>query len=81
MKVKKARIVYVNDEQREGYNVEILVKENKYDFDEWGLDSFFPMVKRDGADADEEKNFIHFSLINKIAMLQRQGYTITFPHL
>ena len=78
---KKARIIYVNDDNKEGYSVEILTADSEYDTGEWGLDCFFPMVKREGADEGEERNFVHFSLVNKIASLQRMGYTITFPHL
>lgn len=76
--MKKARIRYINDDKREGYAVEILSQE-KFNF-EWGLDSFYPLVRREGCDENEERNFVHFSLINKIGDLNRMGYKIQFPH-
>lgn len=69
----KARVKYYADYNgREGYAVEI------HSEGEWGLDMFFPCVRREGADEDEEKNFIHFSLINKISQLTELGYKISF---
>ena len=69
----KARIDYCdNYHGQEGYSVEICINGI------WGLDSFFPLVRREGAKEDEEKNFVHFGLINKIAQLNDMGYTVTF---
>ena len=69
--MKKAKVQYhENYYGQEGYAVEI------FSDDDWGLDSFFPCVRREEADEDEGKNFVHFSLINKIAQLNRLGYQI-----
>lgn len=73
MKEKKlARISYINNEEREGYLVEILSD------NEWGLNSFYPLARRENATEEEEKNFIHFSILNKINELQRLNYKIVF---
>ena len=69
---KLARISYINNEEREGYLVEILSD------NEWGLNSFFPLTRRENAEENEEKNFIHFSILNKINELQRLNYKIVF---
>lgn len=67
----KARIKYQeNYNGREGYTVEI------FSDGEWGLDTFFPLVARAGAEDTNEKNFVHFGIINKIAELQLLGYKI-----
>ena len=71
--MKKANVKYYeNYYGQEGYAVEILNDGS------WGLDTFFPCVRREGADEGEDKNFVHFSLINKIAQLNRLGYQIEF---
>lgn len=70
MKTKKARIKYCEDfDGQEGYAVEIFTN------GEWGLDSFYPLVKRD---EHEENNFVHYSLINKIHELSDYNYKISF---
>lgn len=69
--MKKARVRYVNDDN-EGYAIEILSD------GEWGLDTFYPLTKRIDAGADEEKNFVHFSIINKISELYKLGYKTSF---
>lgn len=68
--MKKARIIY-ETEPREGYRVEIMVD------NEWGTNSFFPLVRREYASAEEERNFIHFSILNKIKELHELGYEIS----
>ena len=70
MEERIARVVYVNDDKKEGYKVET------YMDGEWGLDCFCPLVRRENANEDEEKNFVHFSLINKIKQLNDLGYSI-----
>lgn len=72
----RARVRYENTDRREGYVIEICVE--KQSFDDWAFESFFPFVRREGASDDEEKNFIHFSIINKIAELTDLGYKVTF---
>ncbi len=73
MKPKKARIRYYEDfNGQEGYAVEIFTDS------EWGLDSFYPLVKRDGADKHEKNNFVHYTLINKIRELYDYGYKVSF---
>lgn len=70
--MKKARVKYVNDDRKEGYAVELFLD------GEWAFSSFYPLVRRENANEDEEKNFVHFSLINKISELQELGYKILF---
>lgn len=73
----KARVRYCIDYNgQEGYAVEI--RPDGVAFDDYGLESFFPLVRREGADAEEEKNFVHFGLINKISALRDMGYTVIF---
>lgn len=70
----KAKIIYHSGKGRissEGYEIRIQGADG-----EWGMDKFFPLVRRENADADEEKNFIHFSFLNEIANLQAFGYKI-----
>lgn len=69
----KARIKYCpNYHGKEGYTVEIFTE------GEWGLDSFYPLVRREGAGDEEDRNFLHFGIVNKIAQLSVLGYTIMF---
>ena len=68
---KIARIRYIKNEEREGYLVELL------DDNEWGLNSFYPLTRRENA-REEEKDFIHFSILNKINELQQLNYSIIF---
>ena len=69
----KARVKYYTDYNgKEGYAVEIRTDEG------WGLDTFYPLVRREGANEEEEKNFVHFGIINKIAELEILGYSVTF---
>lgn len=72
MKEKVARIRYIQDQEREGYIIELLCD------DEWGMNSFFPLVRRENAEESEEKKFIYFSILNKIDELQRLDYKIIF---
>lgn len=69
---KLARISYINNEEREGYLVEILSD------NEWGLNSFYPLVRRENAREEEEKDFVHFGILNKINELQQLNYRIIF---
>ena len=69
----EARIKYeTNFNGKEGYAIETFLD------DEWGLCSFFPLVKKQGAEETDENNFIHFSILNKISELQQLGYNISF---
>lgn len=73
----KARVRYCKDYNgQEGYAVEICTE--RQTFDDWDLESFFPLVRREGADQDEDRNFVHFGLISKISQLNDLGYTVTF---
>lgn len=73
----RARVKYYQDYNgKEGYAVEICTE--RVAFDDWGLDTFFPFVRREGAREDEERNFVHFGLINKIAQLTELGYKVSF---
>lgn len=72
----KARIRYYrNYNGREGFAVEICTERNT--FDDWGLDSFYPLVRREKANEYEERNFLHFGIINKITQLIDLGYTVS----
>ena len=73
METMRAVVKYYSDYNgREGYAVEIFSE------GEYGLDTFFPLVRRENCDEDEERNFVHFGLINKIGQLNRMGYNILF---
>ena len=69
---KLARIRYIKNEEREGYLVELL------DDNEWGLNSFYPLVRRENAIEEEEKDFVHFGILNKINELQQLNYSVIF---
>lgn len=73
-RVLKAKIQYEADHNgKEGYAIKVNGADG-----EWGLDSFYPLVRREGANPDEERNFIHFGIVNKIAQLLDLGYSVTF---
>ena len=69
---KLARISYINNEEREGYLVEILSD------NEWGLNSFYPLTRRENAREEEEKDFVHFGILNTINELQKLNFRIIF---
>ena len=73
MKQRTARVKYetATDNGKEGYAVEILTDEG------WGLDTYYPLVKREGEERDV-CNFVHFSLINKLSELNSLGYEVYF---
>ena len=56
------------DDGREGYAINI------FSDGEWGLDSWFPLVAREGGDG--ETDFVHWSILNKLSQLQNLGYDI-----
>ena len=68
---KIARIRYIKNEEREGYLVELL------DDTEWGLNSFYPLTRRENA-TEEDKDFIHFGILNTINELQKLNFRIIF---
>ena len=69
---KLAKISYINNEEREGYLVEILSD------NEWGLNSFYPLVRRENEREEEEKDFVHFGILNTINELQKLNFRIIF---
>ena len=69
---KIARIRYIKNEEREGYLVEILSD------NEWGLNSFYPLVRRENAREEEEKDFVHFGILSTINELQKLNFRIIF---
>ena len=71
-KEKIARIRYIKNEEREGYLVELL------DDNEWGLNSFYPLVRRENAREEEEKDFVHFGILSTINELQKLNFRIIF---
>ena len=69
---KIARIRYIKNEEREGYLVELLGG------NEWGLNSFYPLTRRENATEKEEKDFVHYGILNTINELQQLNYRIVF---
>lgn len=69
---KVARIRYIKNEEREGYLVELL------DGEEWGLNSFYPLTRRENATEEEDKDFINFTILYLINQLQEFNYRIVF---
>lgn len=66
----KAKIIYKEEYfGSEGYAVEIFID------GEWELDSFYPLTNKEG---NEEKDFVSFQIINKMAQLQDLGYKLIF---
>ena len=71
-KEKIARIRYIKNEEREGYLIELL------DENEWGLNSFYPLTRRENAREEEEKDFVHFGILSTINELQKLNFKIIF---
>ena len=71
--MKHARIRHQKDfpQLGEGYVVEILVK------GEWHFESFFGLQHGIMDNIDDERNFIHFSILNKIRNLADLDYSIS----
>ncbi len=69
---KIARIRYIKNEEREGYLIELL------DENEWGLNSFYPLTRRENATEEEDKDFVHFGILSTINELQKLNYSIIF---
>ena len=70
----EAKITFHQDfNGKEGYTIDIRSNSTE----NWGLNSFYPLVKREGATIEEEQNFVHFSIINRINELIQLGYKIT----
>ena len=67
-----ARVQYeIRENKREGYSIQIKLKSG-----EWGEYIFFPMIAREGTD---EKAFVHWSILKKLAELQGIGYKVELP--
>ena len=67
-----AKVLYSKRENgSEGYSVQILLQSG-----EWAEDSFFPLIPREGS---TEKNFVHWSILKKIAELHNIGYAVELP--
>lgn len=67
----QARVRY--DAEKDGYALE--VKSAKED--EWGLDTFYPCFKREGAEDREEAGYVHYGLLAEISRLLSIGYEVT----
>lgn len=65
--MKNARVIY--NEEHDSFDVEILSN------GDWGLESRYPCVCKDGQ-AILGANYIHFSILRKIADLQWMGYQV-----
>lgn len=74
LKTKYARVKYYKDYAPfgEGYAVEI------YYNNDWELDRFFSLQHCIIDKPEDEKNFIHFGIINKIRELDNLGYEISW---
>ena len=62
------------EDGREGYAINILGHDG-----EWAMDSWFPLVAKIGADAvgaENETDYVHWTLLMKLAHLQNTGYKI-----
>lgn len=71
--MKTARIKYYEDfNGREGFAIEIQDIDGTF-----GLDTFFPCVRRENADNDEDYNFLHYGIVTKIKTLLSLGYSLT----
>lgn len=70
--MKQVRVKYYSHYNggKEGFALEIKSTDNE----EWGLSYFFPCVRREGADEDEEKNFVHYRIINELKQAIELGY-------
>ncbi|MGN0180386.1 MAG: hypothetical protein ACI4DY_13265 [Monoglobaceae bacterium] len=61
------------EDGREGYAINILTD------DGWSLESWYPLVAKVGADkvgAENETDYIHWSILRKLANMQDYGYEI-----
>lgn len=70
-----ARVKYYENNKKpgkEGFAIELRTE----DEDDWGLDIFCPLVRREGASEDEEADFIHFSALKELVKLAEYGYII-----
>lgn len=78
--MKKARIKYYENYKTGNGQVEGVAVEIMTDGDGWGLDCFFPLVAKIGADqvgAENQRDFVHWRILRKIGELIAYGYTIT----
>ena len=77
---KRARLKYcenykMGNAEREGVVIEI-----DTDGSGWGFSSFFPLVAKDGASEigkQDERDYIHWTILRKINELLQLGYNIT----
>ena len=69
-----ARVVYYEETNPmgEGYAIEVMLEDDE----EWGLDTFYPMVKCED-DPRTAKEFIHFGIIPRLSFIQSLGYEVT----
>lgn len=61
------------EDGREGYAINILTDNG------WGMDSWFPLVAKIGADkvgAENETDYVHWTILRKLAYMQDLGYEI-----
>lgn len=65
----RAQVQYQKlEDGREGFAINI------YSNGEWGLNSWYPLVAREGGDG--EKAFIHCDFVQKLAEMKGMGYEI-----
>ena len=75
--VKEFKVVYefesVNaPDKPEGYNVYYRLPEEN----DWTWEAMFPLVRREGADKAEEKDFVSYQLINYIKNKIDKGWSL-----
>lgn len=72
-KMKAQLRFHKKEDGREGYAINILTD------DGWTMDSWFPLVAKIGADkvgAENETDYVHWSILRKLAQMQDYGYEI-----
>ena len=72
--MKHARIIYYEDYPvfGEGYLIEIMIN------GEFEFESYFSLQHCIIDSAEDDKNFVHYSILNKIRQLSNLGYNILF---
>lgn len=63
------------EDGREGYAINVFSEADG----EWHMDSWFPLVAKVGADAvgaENETDYVHWTILRKLAYLQDAGYDI-----
>lgn len=70
MEKKRAWVKYMEQDGREGFAIMVNVN------GDWGLDSWFPCVAKEGGNGDTD--YIHWTFLRKLEHIQNLGYSIEF---